>query len=264
MPTLNELRPEYELLFNTCVINDAKMTEINKIADTIILNQPRYEVIGKPINIPWFFIGILHTMECGLSFKKHLHNGDPLTARTVQVPKGRPKEGTAPFTFEESAKDALINEGFTTVTDWSVPGMLFLFEKYNGFGYRRASIRIATPYLWSYSNHYKKGKFSMDGKYDPNLVSKQPGTASILRRLAEKQVISFGDQQLNRIKAIKALGETVLFQPNKVVEDARRLQVLLNEVGFPLLRDGKAGEKTSNAYKQVSGKFLKEDPRRTS
>lgn len=104
----------------------------------------------------------------------------------------------------------------------------------------------------------------MDGKYDPNLVSKQPGTASILRRLAEKQVISFGDQQLNRIKAIKLLGETVLFLPNKVVEDARRLQVLLNEVGFPLLRDGKAGEKTSNAYKQVSGKFLKEDPRRTN
>jgi lysozyme family protein len=262
MPTLEDLRPEYERLFNNSQINASKFAEIDGIANTIITSKARYEAIGKPLNVPWFFIGILHNMECGLKFTKHLHNGDPLTARTVQVPKGRPKTGNPPFTFEESAKDALVSEGFTSVTDWSVAGLLFQFEKYNGFGYRKASINIPSPYLWSYSNHYTKGKFATDGKYDPNLVSKQPGTASILRRLSEKQAISFGDQQLNRIKAIKQLGETVLFKPNVIVEDARSLQILLNEVGFPLLRDGKAGEGTSNAYKQVSGKFLNGDPRR--
>lgn len=265
MPALTELQPEYELLFNTCTIRANKFAEIEKIADTIIVNKGRYEVIGEPLHIPWYFIGILHNMECGLSFKKHLHNGDPLSAQTVQVPKGRPKTETAPFSFEDSAKDALVFEGFDSVTEWSVPGLLFLFEKYNGFGYRRPGIKIPSPYLWSYSNHYTKGKFKTDGKYDPDLVSKQPGTAAILRRLAEKQAISFGDQQLNRIKAIKMLGEQVMFNTTNIVnEDARRLQILLNEVGFPLLRDGKAGEKTSNAYKQVSGKFLPGDPRRTN
>ena len=52
-----------------------------------------------------------------------------------------------------------------------------------------------------------KGKFSADGVYDPELVSKQAGTATILRRLAEMQVITFSDQQLNRIRLIRELGE---------------------------------------------------------
>ena len=261
MPTLDELRPEYEQLFSSCVINRSKFTEIDTISNKIISGQTIYESIGKPLHIPWYFIGILHTMECNLSFNKHLHNGDPLTARTSHVPKGRPRTGNPPFSFEDSAKDALILEGFDSVTDWSIPGQLYLFEKYNGFGYRRKSIRIPSPYLWSYSNHYRKGKYASDGKYDPELVSMQPGTASILRRLAEKQVISFADQQLNRNKAIRQLGKQVKYAPRSVNEAAHRLQVLLNEVGFPLLRDGKAGEKTSNAFKQFSGKYLPGDPR---
>jgi lysozyme family protein len=264
MPTLNELRPEYERLFTSCTVNNNKFAEIDNIANKIIGFKPRYDAIGNPMNIPWYFIGILHMMEGGLNFNKHLHNGDPLTARTVQVPKGRPKTGTPPFTFEASCADALQMDGYDTWTDWSIPGQLYLFEKYNGFGYRRSNINIPTPYLWSYSNHYTKGKYASDGKYDPSLVSKQPGTASILRRLAEKQVIDFTDQRLNKIKLIKQLGELVVFAPSEVNEEARRLQVLLNEIGFPLLRDGKAGQNTSNAYKQASGKYLKADPRRTA
>lgn len=264
MPAFEELIPEYELLFTSCSINNNKFNEIENISNGIILNRPRYEVIGRPLNIPWYFIGIIHAMECNLSFKKHLHNGDPLTAMTVQVPKGRPKTGSAPYSFDDSATDALVFHGFHTVTDWTIPGMLYLFETYNGFGYRRRSINIPSPYLWSYSNHYTRGKYDMDGHYNPSLVSKQPGTATILRRLAEKQVIGFGDQQIDRVKAIKTLGEQVRYAPNVVNEDARRLQGLLNDVGFPLLRDGKAGEKTSNAYKKISNKYLPGDPRRTN
>jgi hypothetical protein len=40
--------------------------------------------------------------------------------------------------------------------------MLYRFEANNGFGYRKRS--VATPYLWSYSDHYDKGKFVADGK----------------------------------------------------------------------------------------------------
>lgn len=264
MPTLDELRPEYEQLFNTCAIKPAKFAEIDGYATKIIANQDRYKAIGNPLTIPWYFIGIVHVLECGLNFNRHFHNGDPLTARTVNVPKGCPKAGQPPFTFEVSATDALTFEGFDDITDWSVAGMLFLFEQYNGFGYRRSAIRIPSPYLWSYSNHYIKGKYASDGVYDPNLVSQQPGTATILRRLAEKQAISFSDQQLNRLKAIKALAAVVRFNPNVVNEDARRLQILLNETGIPLLRDGRAGEKTSNAVKQLLGKYLPGDPRRTN
>jgi lysozyme family protein len=261
MPKLEDLRTEYEHLFNSCVVKPGKFAEIDGYVSTIIANQVRYEAIGSPLGVPWYFVGIVHALECGLSFKKHLHNGDPLTARTINVPAGRPKTSQGPFTFEESAADALVFAGFNKVNDWSVAGILYLFEKYNGFGYRVSSVRIPSPYLWSYSNHYIKGKYSSDGKYDPELVSRQPGTATLLRRLAERQIISFGDQQLDRIKVIKNLATTVRYAPTVISEDARRLQVLLNEVGFPLLRDGKAGENTSNAVKQVTGKYLQDDPR---
>ena len=264
MFTLDLLRAGYEQLFNTCAIKPARFAEIDNIADEITANQARYEGIGDPLNIPWYFIGILHALECNLDFERHLHNGDPLSARTVRVPAGQPKKGSPPFSFEDSAKDALLLKGFDLVTEWTVPGILFLFERYNGFGYRKKTIAIPSPYLWSFTNHYTKGKFVGDHKFDPDTVSKQPGTATILRRLAEKQVISFGDQELNKVKAIKKLGEQVNFAPTVVNEDARRLQQLLNEVGFPLLRDGKAGKNTSNAYKQVSGKFLSGDPRRSN
>jgi lysozyme family protein len=262
MPTLSELRPEYELLFSTCRVNAVKQTEINAIVSKIIANQARYLVIGKPLGIPWHFVGIVHQMECNLRFNRHLHNGDPLTARTVQVPKGRPKAGNPPFTFEVSANDALVHIGYDKVTEWSTANILYLFEKYNGFGYRRSSIRIPSPYLWSYSNHYTKGKFASDGKYDPNLVSKQAGAAVVLRRLSELQAISFGDQQMSRLREIRDLGERVRYAPNTVHADAMRLQELLNLVGYPLQRDGKAGEKTSNAYREVSRKYLPGDPRR--
>jgi lysozyme family protein len=42
---------------------------------------------------------------------------------------------------------------------------------------------VATPYLWSYSDHYDKGKFVADGKYNPDAVSKQVGAAILLKEL---------------------------------------------------------------------------------
>ncbi|MBK8429525.1 MAG: hypothetical protein IPL27_27850 [Lewinellaceae bacterium] len=110
--------------------------------------QPTYQQVGAELNIPWVFIGITHGMECGFNFKGHLHNGDPLTARTVQVPKARPATGNPPFTWSQSARDALIAKGYQQVTDWSVPHMLHHFERYNGMGYRRRG--VPTPYLWSF------------------------------------------------------------------------------------------------------------------
>jgi len=43
---------------------------------------------------------------------------------------------------------------------------------------------VKSPYLWSFSNHYLKGKYVADGKWDPNAVSQQAGAMVILRRLA--------------------------------------------------------------------------------
>ena len=70
---------------------------------------------------------------------------------------------------------------YDKVTDWSIQNCLVLFERYNGMGYKKKG--LPSPYLWSYTQFYKKGKYAFDGKYDANLVSKQPGVAAIMKSL---------------------------------------------------------------------------------
>ena len=154
MPDIyQQYKQEYEKLFNECCIKTNKYDEIDSYIDKMVTNKHRYQTVSGKVNIPWYFIAIVHCMEGSLSFNKNLHNGDPLTARTVQVPKGRPTEGNPPFDWENSALDALTYEGFTNWSDWTISGMLYCFERYNGFGYRKYGIN--SPYLWSYSNLYK-------------------------------------------------------------------------------------------------------------
>jgi len=66
-----------------------------------------------------------------------------------------------------------------TINNWSTGRMLHLLESFNGFGYR--PFKVPTPYLWSFSNLYEKGKYVRDGEYDPNAVSQQCGAAVILK-----------------------------------------------------------------------------------
>ena len=173
------LKDEYAAWYAACQLRPERKGELAYYLKRLTQGQAIYQQVGAELNIPWVFIGITHGMECGFNFKAHLHNGDPLSARTVQVPKARPATGNPPFTWSQSARDALIYKGYHQVSDWSVPHMLHLFERYNGMGYRRRG--VPTPYLWSYSNLYEKGKFVADGRFDPEAVSKQCGAALMLK-----------------------------------------------------------------------------------
>lgn len=255
---LNELRNENQQLFNTCLIPQKNYPAIDACVDKIAAGRPKYEAVSKKTGVPWYFIGILHNMECSGRFNQHLHNGDPLTARTVRVPAGFPKAGNPPFTWEASAEDALRLKKLDQWTDWSIPAMLFKMEEYNGFGYRSRGIR--SPYLWSCSNHYSRGKFVKDGIFDPNAVSKQIGGAVILRRMSERQLAIAGE--VDAVTLIKKVGAEVVFNPTVYNKQAETLQVLLNSVGQQLRVDGRAGESTSNAFQRISGEYLKGDSRR--
>ena len=256
MPALTEtLKSEYQHLFDTCMIKKAKYPAVDNCVQTIAAGKIRYQEISALTDVPWYIAGILHYLESGCDFGRHLHNGDPLTARTVHVPKGRPKIGAPPFSFLESAVDALRLEGFVQWKDWSIAGMLYCFEKYNGFGYRSKGIN--SPYLWSFSNHYSKGKYVSDSVYDPDAVSTQAGTAVILRRISELQIAIAGEKDL--ISQIAMLGKDVSLDPEHYHVAAEKLQKLLNSVGQHLRIDGKAGRNTSDAFYRVTGRYLKGD-----
>lgn len=273
MPPLSEnLRNEYISLFNTCNLLPSRASAVESIINKILVNKDRYSQVGIPLGIPWYFIAVIHNMESSLSFKGHFHNGDPLTARTKQVPKGRPPHGNPPFTWEESADDALKYQKLDKWNDWSVAGLLYKLEEYNGWGYRAKHPHVLSPYLWSFSNHYSKGKYVADGRWSETAVSQQCGAAVLLRRMAEK-----GDIQLNEV-AVNVLGSSteallkskpvkstkpLIFFSNKKIPYAKELQTYLNQVpGIYLKEDGAPGEKTSAAFKKVFGFYLKGDPRK--
>ena len=178
-----ELAAEYADLFGACVTRPDKAQLVQQSLAILRGNQARYASVAANFStMPWYFVGIIHGMEASFNFKTHLHNGDPLTSRTVHVPAGRPPTGSPPFAWEASAQDALTLEKLDRESDFTLPRILYLFEHYNGMGYRRFG--VASPYLWSFSNQYTAGKFSQDGHFDPTLVSRQVGAAVPAERFA--------------------------------------------------------------------------------
>lgn len=249
------LQKEYEDLYNLMEIRLDKLSIVETNTDKILQNKSRYQAVGEPLHIPWYFVGIIHSMESSQNFSRHLHNGDPLTARTIQVPKGMPKTGNPPFTWEESATDALISHKLNQVGEWSLSRTLYEFERYNGWGYRMRHPHVFSPYLWSFSNHYTKGKYIADGTWSETAVSQQIGAVVLLRRLEERNEIA-------SFKALPSVKGPFFAYSNNVEPRAIDLQRFLNTFeGITLLVDGKPGMKTSEAIKSLFGNYLPKTPK---
>ncbi len=249
------LKNEYIKMFKSIEIRIDKLNVVENHVDQIILNKIRYESVGNQIGVPWFFIGLIHTLESHRNFNSHLHNGDPLDSKTTHVPSGRPRVGNPPFTWEESAIDALKHKNLHRKNDWSLPKILYQLENYNGWGYRLYHTHVKSPYLWSYSNHYSSGKYTSDGVFSNTAVSRQCGSAVILRRIEQRNEIPEFNLDLLNI--------SFYFHSNKVEERVDELQSFLNSFhGISLLVDGQPGNKTSEACKKIFGEFLAGDNRR--
>lgn len=181
--TFSSLKAGYAERWHNMDINTNKITLIKAAAKVVIAGKARYKELEAQTNIPWYFIGLLHYRESNCNFHTHLHNGDPLTRRTVHVPAGMPRTGTPPFSFEYSALDALKYMGYDKVTDWGIERIAYCFEKYNGFGYR--SQNVNSPYLWAFTNQYARGKYIRDGVFDSSVVDKQLGVMPILKTILD-------------------------------------------------------------------------------
>lgn len=179
IPSKEALRGEYFTRFMACVPTPGRVAEIERTLDVIFAHRDRYEAVANKLPAPpWWIIALIHMREASLDFGTHLHNGDPLSKPTVHVPKGRPT-GKGPFTWSESAWDALRYDRLDKMDYSDVAGAAYALESFNGWGYRFHA--NASPYLWAASNRYIKGKFTDDGHYDPSAVDAQLGAMTVLR-----------------------------------------------------------------------------------
>lgn len=163
--------------------------KLDKIIFGILRDEDRYRTIeGMRRNgVPWFIVSGLHERESSRRWDKHLHEGSPLRFRTKYIPKGRPLHPDPPYTFEQSAEDALYKlKDLENRVDWSsLDRTLNAVEEYNGTGYRRYHPEVPSPYLWSGTDLYERGKYVADGKFSRTAVDAQPGVAALWKRMLE-------------------------------------------------------------------------------
>jgi lysozyme family protein len=188
IPKFEDIAENYRMLFKTVKIRDDRRDKLAWYVGKLTEEARRaaYQKIEDEACLPWYFVGVIHGMECGYDLRKHLHNGDPLKYKTVQIPRNRPEPWNPPTDWHSSAIDALKYDKLLDLKDWNdIARVLFRWEGYNGWR-SRVLYGINTPYLWSFSNHYTKGKFVADNVWDGNAVSQQPGAAVLLKMLIEQ------------------------------------------------------------------------------
>lgn len=136
----------------------------------------RYLAVEKATGVPWPFIAVTHQRESNQNWERSLAQGDPWNRKSTHVPKGR-----GPFkSWEDAAYDALMNCApyAGKNKDWSIGGTLTMLERYNGVGYANKS--LPSPYVWSGTDQYARGKYIRDGVFDANTVDVQLGCAGLL------------------------------------------------------------------------------------
>jgi lysozyme family protein len=176
-------RAEAERLCASMTVTDAP--RIDAAARRILRIKPTLLEVAARTGVPWPWIGAILERESSCSTSRHLHNGDRLTGRTVNVPKGRlPAPAAPPFGFVDSAFDALCTlKGLHKIEDWSVGQLAYQAERYNGWGYRNRGLR--SPYLWGGTNHQQPGKYVADGVWDTTAMDRQPGVMPLIERVLE-------------------------------------------------------------------------------
>ena len=184
-PSYYDRKALYARLWVSMEVRASKAADIKSTARKIIDNQSRYAEVAEATGVPWYVVGLIHAMEAGGDFNCHLHNGDSLARRTVQVPAGRPKDGKPPFKWQDSAIDAVRYDGLDKVGTWSIERICYELEKFNGWGYVLHHSDVNTPYLWSGSNNYARGKYVADGQWSSSAVSGQSGAMPILKCIME-------------------------------------------------------------------------------
>ncbi len=162
---------EYVNYFWSARLRPESLEAIDAHNAIIIKAKSRLEKVSQKVGVPWYVIGVLWVAETGGSFDVHLINGDPLSARTVTVPAGRPAIWPPPQgegAWEFSAVDALNYEQFTNIDISKLGELLGKLERWNGFAYKARG--MLSPYIWYGTDLYERGTYVRDHVFDSQAV----------------------------------------------------------------------------------------------
>ncbi len=176
MTDLTKLKEANTTRWHSAKIRPVFVQVAEHVAHSLVQAKTRYQIVQDKTNVPWPVIAVIHERESSQSWAASLAQGDPWDHVSIHIPKGR-----GPFhSWEEAAMDALkvCPPHAADWHDWSIGGALTLLEQYNGLGYFH--MERPSPYVWSGTDQYNRGKYIADGHYDQHAVDKQLGCATML------------------------------------------------------------------------------------
>lgn len=182
--------PDQVARWNAAKLNPKDSIRLDKAVFLYQRTENRYQSAAnmRPGTIPPVVIFCLHMREADNNFRTNLGQGDSLLHRTVHVPRGRIPNVEPPYTWEQAAQDALFVTDHMDKHDWThIQSALDTAESYNGFGYRRYG--IPSPYLFSGTSVYKRGKFSGDGHFSPTMVDQQLGCVAVWKKMQQHGIV---------------------------------------------------------------------------
>lgn len=188
----NPHTPAYRLetlnKWNAALLNPPTLKQVEANAGVILKDKAIfYDRVAVTTGVPWWLIGCFDMREESFDHTKNLCNGDSLKYPTTDVPRG-----VGPFaTWGEGAIFAM---HYDRLAAKDVIGWIIEAERFNGEGYHKHSDPAApqspepSPYLWSFTSVYTRGKYAADGAWNPALVDQQVGVVSVIKWLQHTQV----------------------------------------------------------------------------
>ncbi len=150
-------------------------------------NKAKYEAVAKKTGVPAELIAALHWRESTGNFNTYLHQGDPLGKKAVNWPNNIPIfhkwESAAEHALNQKKwlRDKLKIDADTT----DLAALATYAEYYNGLGYHYKG--KPSPYVWSGTNQYTRGKYVADGKYSSVTKDKQLGVVAMIQYIRDQQ-----------------------------------------------------------------------------
>lgn len=241
-----ELKLEYDSLLSTVVVERAAAADA--AAARLLRTISRYAAVQAATGVPSLMLAGLHNRESDADFTTYLGNGEPLSRVTRLVPRGR-GPFLPPDAWVKGAIDAVRYDRLDVATaPWDMSYACWKGEGWNGFGPRAHGIH--TGYLWAGTNHYQRGKYVADGKWDANHEDKQLGMIPVMLALAHR----LPGLALLTSAPEGAVVDLEPMAPPVGVGGALWVQESLNALGWHLREDDSYGRRTREAVRAFQTK----------
>lgn len=172
---------DYRKLWPLLEIEERFSDTINQAVMLIKSNKSRYQDIIKSSRksgastdpkMPWYVLGIVHYLDSNVDFDRFL-----------------PVSGMEELSedWDVRATQFLESRDWNKWVDWTLTDIMFRLEQLNGNGYRNKG--RCSPYIWSYTNHYKTGTYVANGVFEPQTRFPRAGVAVLLKEMLDQKLV---------------------------------------------------------------------------